>query len=96
MEEHAALLSRFCDHLEAIETAVAAVTVPTAEGYEWAVEAIVPGSIFVYVPQAILICTHLPSRENDTENRYNDSVEGHPASRTLSVIPDKDGYICII
>lgn len=38
----------------------------------------------------------LPSRENNIEDRYNDGVEGHPASRTLSVIPDKNGYICIL
>ncbi len=58
MEQHAALLSRLGDHLEAIQAAVTAVTVPTAEGYERAVKAIVPGAIFVHVPQAVLICTH--------------------------------------
>lgn len=31
----------------------------------------------------------LPSRENDTEDRYNDGVEGHAASSTLSVTADK-------
>jgi len=58
MEQHAALLSRLCDHLEAIQAAVTAVTVPTAEGYEWAVKAIVPSAIFVHIPQAVLICSH--------------------------------------
>ncbi len=38
----------------------------------------------------------LQSRENSKEDRYNDGVEGHPASSTLFVTPDKNGYICIL
>ncbi len=58
MEQHAALLSRLGDHLKAIQAAVTTVTVPTAKSYERAVKAIVPGAIFVHVPQAVLISTH--------------------------------------
>lgn len=96
MEQHAALLSRLGDHLEAIQAAVTAVTVPTAEGYDWAVKAIVPGAIFVHIPQAVLICTHLPKRENHIKDQYNDGVERHPASSILFATPDKNGYICIL
>lgn len=60
MEQHAAFLSCLCDHLEAIQAAVTVMTVPTAERYEWAVKTIVPGTIFVHIPQTVLICAHLP------------------------------------
>lgn len=62
MKEHAAFLSTFCDHLHPIQTAVPMVAVSTAEGDEWAVEAIVPGPIFVHIPLAVLIGIGLPSR----------------------------------
>lgn len=57
LEEHAALLLPLCDHLEGVQAAVAPVAVPAAECDEGAVEAVVPGSILVHVPQAVLICT---------------------------------------
>lgn len=57
LEEHAALLLPLCDHLEGVQAAVAPVAVPTAERDERAVEAVMPGSILVHVPEAVLICT---------------------------------------
>lgn len=38
----------------------------------------------------------LPSRENNIEDRYNDGVEGHPASRILSVIPDENFTVTFV
>lgn len=57
MEQHAAFLCRLGDHLKAVQAAVAVMTVPAAERYEWAVKTIVPGTIFVHIPQTVLICT---------------------------------------
>lgn len=57
LEEHAALLLPLCDHLEGVQAAVAPVAVPAAERDEGAVEAVVPGSVLVHVPEAVLICT---------------------------------------
>lgn len=57
LEEHAALLLPLCDHLEGVQATVAPVAVPTAERDERAVEAIMPRSILVHVPEAVLICT---------------------------------------
>lgn len=57
LEEHAAFLLPLCDHLEGVQAAVAPVAVPTAERDERAVEAVMPGAIFVHVPQAILVPT---------------------------------------
>lgn len=57
LEEHAALLLPLCDHLEGIQAAVAPMAVPTAECDERAVEAIVPGTVFIHIPQTVLIPT---------------------------------------
>lgn len=57
LEEHAAFLLPFCYHLKGVQAAVAPVAVPTAERDERAVKAIVPGAIFVHVPQTILVPT---------------------------------------
>lgn len=57
LEEHAAFLLPLCDHLESIQAAVVPVAVPTAEGDERAVKAVVPGAVFVQVPQTVLIPT---------------------------------------
>lgn len=55
LEEHASLLLALRDHLEGVQAAVAPVAVPAAEGDEGAVEAVVPGAVFVHVPQAVLV-----------------------------------------
>ncbi len=55
MEEHAAFLLSLCDHLEGVQAAVAPVAVPTAERDERAVEAVVPGAVFIHVPQTVLV-----------------------------------------
>lgn len=57
LEEHAAFLLPLCDHLKGVQAAVAPVAVPTAERDERAVEAIVPGAIFINVPQTVLVPT---------------------------------------
>ena len=50
LEEHAAFLLPLRDHLEGIQAAVAPVAVPTAEGDQGAVKAVVPGAVLVHVP----------------------------------------------
>jgi len=57
LEEHAALLLPLRDHLEGVQAAVAPVAVPAAERDERAVEAVVPGAVFIHVPQAVLVRT---------------------------------------
>lgn len=57
LEEHAAFLLPLCDHLEGVQAAVAPVAVPAAERDERAVEAVMPGAIFVHVPQTVLVPT---------------------------------------
>lgn len=55
LEEHAAFLLLLCDHLEGVQAAVAPVAVPAAESDERAVEAVVPGAIFIHIPQTVLV-----------------------------------------
>lgn len=69
LEEHAALLLPLCDHLEGVQAAVAPVAVPAAECDEGAVKAVVPGSILVHVPEAVLICTDYKTQRCQMINR---------------------------
>lgn len=57
LEEHASLLLALCDHFEGVQAAVAPMAVPAAERDEGAVKAVVPGAIFIHVPQAVLVPT---------------------------------------
>lgn len=57
LEEHAAFLLPLRDHLEGIQAAVTPVAVPAAERNERAVEAVMPGAVFVHVPQTVLVPT---------------------------------------
>lgn len=70
LEEHAALLLPLCDHLEGVQAAVAPVAVPAAEGDERAVEAVVPGSILVHVPEAVLVCTHCKTDNSQNQKCF--------------------------
>lgn len=70
LEEHAALLLPLRDHLEGVQAAVAPVAVPAAERDERTVEAVVPGSILVHVPEAVLICTHCKTNTRHTSYNY--------------------------
>lgn len=62
LKEHAAFLLPFSDHLEGVQAAVAPLTVAAAERDERAVKAVVPGAVFVHVPQTILVPTHCRTR----------------------------------
>lgn len=57
------------------------MAVPTAESDERAVEAIVPGAVFIHVPQAVLISTDLRSAEDDGKQRQSQCDKGHVACR---------------
>lgn len=63
LKKHATLLLPFCDHLEGVQAAVAPMAVPTAKRDERAVEAVVPGSVFIHVPQTVLIPTDCKTRK---------------------------------
>lgn len=69
LEEHAALLLPLCDHLEGVQATVAPVAVPAAERDERAVEAIMPRSILVHVPEAVLICTDYKNKQYQMTDR---------------------------
>lgn len=77
LEEHAAFLLPLSDHLEGVQAAVPPMAVPTAEGNKGAVKAIVPGTILIYVPQAVLVGIHLPGGDNDGKRRQSHSDERH-------------------
>jgi len=57
LEEHAAFLLPLRDHLEGVQTAVTPVAVPAAKCDERAVEAVVPGAVFIHIPQTVLVPT---------------------------------------
>lgn len=75
LEEHAAFLLPFRYHLEGVQAAVAPVAVPAAERDEGAVIAVVPGAIFVHVPQTVLVPTDCKTdaiqkvRQHDTSGK---------------------------
>lgn len=74
LEEHAAFLLPLCDHLEGVQAAVAPVAVPTAERDERAVEAVVPGAVFIHVPQTVFVPTDC--KTNAIQNVRRDDTTG--------------------
>lgn len=81
LEEHAALLLPLCDHLEGVQATVAPVAVPAAERYERAVKPVMPGSILVHVPEAVLICTDVTSEEEEEQHRGQPHERRAPCRR---------------
>lgn len=57
------------------------MAVPTAERDERAVEAVVPGAVFIHVPQTVLVPTDVRSAEDDGEQRQSQRDERHVARR---------------
>lgn len=53
------------------------MAVPTAERDERAVEAIVPGAVFIHVPQTVLVPADRGSAEDDGQQRQSQRDEGH-------------------
>lgn len=74
LEEHAAFLLSLRDHLEGVQAAVASVAVPTAERDERAVEAVVPGAIFIHIPQTLLVPTDCKTTRATQSEREDDTT----------------------
>lgn len=62
LEKHTSLLFPFGDHLESVQAAVTPLAVAAAECDEMTVKAIVPGAIFVHVPQTVFVTTGYKTR----------------------------------